>query len=54
MERQPDSILYIETDIPAGMTSSEYRRSRPRRSARKRYASLPILKILVPQSGHTP
>ena len=33
MERTPDSILYIETDIPSQMTVSDWRRSRqaPRR-----------------------
>jgi hypothetical protein len=34
MERMPDSILYIETDIPPEMTFSDWRRSRvpvPRR-----------------------
>jgi hypothetical protein len=28
MERMPDSILYIETDIPPQMTCSDWRRSR--------------------------
>jgi hypothetical protein len=28
-----DSILYIETDIPSGMTAAEYRRRRRLRSA---------------------
>ena len=33
MERMPDSILYIETDIPPKMTCSDWRRSKqaPRR-----------------------
>jgi hypothetical protein len=33
MERTPDSILYIETDIPPHMTHSDWRRSKqaPRR-----------------------
>jgi hypothetical protein len=34
MERTPDSILYIETDIPPQMTCSDWRRARaqaPRR-----------------------
>jgi hypothetical protein len=34
MERTPDSILYIETDIPPQMTCSDWRRSKthiPRR-----------------------
>ena len=34
MERTPDSILYIETDIPPQMTFSDWRRSKahtPRR-----------------------
>jgi hypothetical protein len=34
MERTPDSILYIETDIPPEMTFSDWRRARahiPRR-----------------------
>jgi hypothetical protein len=34
MERMPDSILYIETDIPPQMTFSDWRRSKahaPRR-----------------------
>ena len=34
MERMPDSILYIETDIPPQMTFSEWRRAKkepPRR-----------------------
>jgi hypothetical protein len=28
MERTPDSILYIETDIPPQMTCSDWRRSK--------------------------
>jgi hypothetical protein len=28
MERTPDSILYIETDIPPEMTHSDWRRSK--------------------------
>jgi hypothetical protein len=28
MERTPDSILYIETDIPPQMTFSDWRRSK--------------------------
>jgi hypothetical protein len=33
MERAPDSILYIETDIPPQMTCSDWKRSKlaPRR-----------------------
>ena len=33
MERTPDSILYIETDIPPQMTCSDWKRSKhaPRR-----------------------
>ena len=34
MERTPDSILYIETDIPPQMTATDWRRSKthaPRR-----------------------
>jgi hypothetical protein len=34
MERMPDSILYIETDIPPQMTFSDWRRAKapaPRR-----------------------
>ena len=30
MERMPDSILYIETDIPPQMTFSEWRRTKAR------------------------
>ncbi len=26
----PDDVFYIESSLPAGMTISEYRRSRPR------------------------
>jgi hypothetical protein len=31
LRRQDRSMNYVETTIPAGMTISEYRRSRPRR-----------------------
>jgi hypothetical protein len=37
MEQRPDSILYIETDIPRGMTAAEYRRSRARAKRRLRW-----------------
>jgi hypothetical protein len=30
MERMPDSILYIETDIPPQMTFSDWRRTKAR------------------------
>ena len=30
MERMPDSILYIETDIPPQMTCSDWRRTKTR------------------------
>jgi hypothetical protein len=38
IERTPDSILYIETDIPPQMTFSDWRRSR-RDSQRRRLFS---------------
>lgn len=38
MERTPDSILYIETDIPPQMTCSDWRRSKAP-SARRRLIS---------------
>jgi hypothetical protein len=50
MERMPDSILYIETDIPPQMTFSDWRRAKahvPRRRlitrlrARRAAASAP-------------
>jgi hypothetical protein len=31
---QPDDLFYVETDIPAGLTLNEYRRSRPRKVSR--------------------
>jgi hypothetical protein len=36
MERTPDSILYIETDIPPQMTCSDWRRSKAHVPARWR------------------
>jgi hypothetical protein len=38
MERTPDSILYIETDIPPQMTCSDWRRSK-KESPRRRLIS---------------
>lgn len=35
MERTPDSILYIETDIPPQMTCSDWRRSKKETSRRR-------------------
>ena len=35
MERTPDSILYIETDIPPQMTCSDWRRSKKEPSRRR-------------------
>jgi hypothetical protein len=35
MERTPDSILYIETDIPPQMTCSDWRRSKKESSRRR-------------------
>lgn len=39
MERTPDSIQYIETDIPPQMTCSEWRRSKADASPRRRVIS---------------
>jgi hypothetical protein len=35
MERTPDSILYIETDIPPQMTFSDWRRSKKEAQRRR-------------------
>ncbi len=37
----PDDVFYVESSLPAGMTISEYRRSRPRRPGR--WARLKLL-----------
>jgi hypothetical protein len=42
MEGKPDSILYIETDIPPRMTAAEYRRMRAaEKRARRRWQLRP-------------
>ena len=35
MERTPESILYIETDIPPQMTCSDWKRSKAQTSRRR-------------------
>ena len=37
MERSLDSILYIETDIPRGMTATDWRRARVQRPSRRHF-----------------
>jgi hypothetical protein len=37
---QPTSFIYIETDIPAGMTIAEYRRLRTNAAPRRRLRRL--------------
>jgi hypothetical protein len=37
MERALDSILYIETDIPRGMTATDWRRARVQRPSRRHF-----------------
>lgn len=39
MERNPDSIQYIETDIPPQMTCSDWRRSKTDAAPRRRLIS---------------
>jgi hypothetical protein len=40
MERNPESILYIETDIPPQMTASDWRRSRAQASRRRLFSRI--------------
>jgi hypothetical protein len=37
METALDSILYIETDIPRGMTATDWRRARAQRPSRRHF-----------------
>jgi hypothetical protein len=40
MERTPESILYIETDIPPQMTASDWRRSKMQHTRRRLFTRL--------------
>jgi len=40
VERNPESIIYIETDIPPQMTASDWRRSRSQVSRRRMFSRL--------------
>jgi hypothetical protein len=39
-ERNPESIIYIETDIPPQMTASDWRRTRAQVSRRRLFSRL--------------
>ena len=52
MERTPDSILYIETDIPPQMTCSDWRRAKrdiPRRRLISRLRARRAASLLAAQ-----
>jgi hypothetical protein len=48
MERTPDSILYIETDIPPQMTCSDWRRAK-KEPQRRRLISRLRARRVVPE-----
>jgi hypothetical protein len=54
MERTPDSILYIETDIPPQMTFSDWRRAKapvPRRRLMSRLRSRRAASASAPRAS---